>query len=854
MNYILEGKGRDSRPLFLFSPYGIITPVKHQPKNYCFSLGTFMDMDKLYDSQRCELEAKELWERENTYAFQQNSSQEVFSIDTPPPTVSGTLHIGHVFSYTQTDVVARYKRMRGFNVFYPMGFDDNGLPTERFVEKKNSTKAHLMKRSEFMALCLKETHDVEKIFEALWRSIGLSVDWTKLYSTISDKARKTSQYSFIELFQKGVAYRKAEPSLYCTTCRTSVAQAELDSIEVGTQFNEIRFTTTDGENLTIATTRPELLPACVAVFFNPNDSRYQHLKGKKAITPVFGKTVPLLEDELVDPEKGTGLVMCCTFGDQTDILWFKKHNLPFVQVIGLDGKWSSETGPLAGLGVHEARKRVLEHLAATGALLAQKPITHNVSTHERCKQEIEYQILWQWFINILDHKDAFLKLADEIVWKPEHMKIRYQEWVSNLNWDWCISRQRFFGIPFPVWHCGNCQQILLARLEDLPVDPQEQSYPGGACSACQSTDIKPDTDVMDTWNTSSLTPQINLGWPEQSSDGLTMPMSMRPQAHDIIRTWAFDTIVKSYFHHNQIPWKDIVISGHVLAGKEKISKSKENSKMTPESLLQNYPADVIRYWTASARLGMDTVFSETQLKIGHRLVTKLWNAFRFAAEPVEKYDKADSRKLDVLNEWLLHQFSKTVQNYIKAFDAYEYHAALEVIEKFFWSDFCDNYLELVKDQFFNPDNYDAAIIAGTRFTLYEVGFGILQLFAPSIPFVTETLYQMLYKNREQHVSLHTSQISEKRFEYTFEASVSAMNTLLSIVAQVRKLKSEAQLSLKTELARLVLCGSAECIDAVKSQERLLKGVCKAVLIDYQAEGAENVLQTDGDMHIAFVKV
>lgn len=815
-----------------------------------------IEMDKLYDSKTTEPEIQRLWEQGKIYQFKPNPDKEVYSIDTPPPTVSGSLHIGHVFSYTQTDLVARYKRMRKFNVFYPMGFDDNGLPTERFVEKKHGLKAHNMKRSEFLALCLKETEDVEKIFEVLWRSIGLSVDWTKLYSTISLKARKASQHSFVELYKKGYVYRKAEPSLYCTTCRTSVAQAELDSAEVSSTFNDIYFTTESGEQLQIATTRPELLPSCVAVFYHPDDARYQHLAGKKAITPIFNKQVPILADDLVDPAKGTGLVMCCTFGDQTDITWFKKHKLSFVQAIGNDGKWTELAGPLAGLAVHEARKKVLELLEQSGALIGKKSIVHHVSVHERCKQEIEYLVLWQWFIDVLNHKEKFLELADKITWKPEFMKIRYQEWVQNLSWDWCVSRQRYFGIPFPVWHCNSCKQILLADEKLLPIDPQEATYPGGACTKCSSTDIIPDTDVMDTWNTSSLTPQINTNWPDVSPDGLTMPMSMRPQAHDIIRTWAFDTIVKSYFHTGDIPWHDIVISGHVLAGKDKISKSKENSKTSPEGLLASYPADVIRYWTASARLGVDTAFSENQLKIGHRLVTKLWNAFRFCAEHIAGYEKpTQAPKLDQLNEWILTCLNKAVTGYIQAFDGYEYHAALEVAEKFFWADFCDNYLELVKDQFFNPDKYDAAIIQGTCFVLYEVGFAILQLFAPFVPFVTDALYQRLYKATEKEVSLHVTLLDEKRLDYTFDQSVQAVNLALAVVAAVRKLKSEKQISLKTELKNLIIYGDSAVQVLLAQQETLLKGVTKSANIQFSTDVLETEHMTqDEELFTAHVKV
>lgn len=811
-------------------------------------------MDTRYDHKSLEAKARDIWEKERVYSFTPSKTKKLYSIDTPPPTVSGSLHIGHIFSYTHTDIIARYKRLRGFNVFYPMGFDDNGLPTERFVEKRHGIKAHMMKRSDFIKLCLKESEDVEKLFEELWRSMGLSVDWSLTYSTISDKARKVSQYSFIELFRKNLVYRKEEPSLYCTTCHTSVAQAELDSHEVATTFNEIAFKSEDGEILTIATTRPELLPACVALFFNPSDERYKHLEGSFAISPIFNKKVPILADDKVDKEKGTGLVMCCTFGDQTDIYWFKKHKLPFIGIIGFDGKLKENAHELAGLKVIEARSKILELLDQAGFLISKKPITHSVSVHERCKQEIEYLILSQWFVKILDHKEKLIELADEINWYPSFMKVRYKDWVGNLGWDWCISRQRFFGIPFPLWHCNNCSNILLASEQDLPIDPQEQPYHAGKCEKCGSSDIKPETDVMDTWNTSSLTPQININWPSrQQEDYPTLPFSMRPQAHDIIRTWAFYTIVKAYYHQNEIPWNDIVISGHVLAGSEKISKSKENSKMSPQSLLETYPADAIRYWSASGKLGTDTAFSDNQLKIGIRLITKLWNAFRFMSEHLTNYQKASELpKHDILSEWILHKFSQTVLKYVEEFDQYNYHSALEAVEKFFWSDFCDNYLELIKDQFFNPEKYSEETLDSTRFTLYEIGLGMLQLFAPVMPHITEILYQTLFFDNEQISTLNKTILDVKRYSYNFQKSATLIEKLLEIVSEVRRLKSENALSLKTELASLTICSEHNLL--LKDMEKLsllLSGIAKAMVIAFEHTKIESSIleKIDDALHV-----
>ena len=793
-----------------------------------------MEMDKRYNHQQGEQEARNLWEQKKVYAFTPDSRQ-VYSIDTPPPTVSGTLHIGHIFSYTHTDIIARYKRLRGFNVYYPMGFDDNGLPTERYVEKKHKTKAHLMKRSDFIDLCLKESTEIEKDFEALWRSMALSVDWTKIYSTISEKARKISQLSFIDLYNKNRVYRKMEPSLYCTTCQTSVAQAELDGVEMNTTFNNIVFTTAEGERLIVATTRPELLPACVAIFYHPDDKRYKHLNKKTATSPVFNKEVQILPDRLVDPEKGTGIVMCCTFGDQNDIMWYKNYNLSFIHIVGLDGKWTSGAGPLEGLRVHDARKKVLELLKEEGALDGQKAILHNVNTHERCKREIEYMVLPQWFVNILEHKKEFLELSDQINWKPAFMKARYKDWVSNLNWDWCISRQRFFGIPFPVWHCSDCDHVILADKKDLPVDPQEQAHPTGVCPECSSKELVPETDVMDTWNTSSLTPQINENWPEGNQD-FSAPMSMRPQAHDIIRTWAFYTIVKAKYHNNDIPWKDIVISGHVLAGKEKISKSKGNEKMKPEVLLATYPADVIRFWSASGKLGTDTAFSENQLKIGQKLVTKMWNAFRFFAEHIQDVTSVPEQSpQDGLNQWMLDHLYKAQKHYMQQLDDYEYSHGLEAIDKFFWSIFCDNYLELVKDRFFNPDAYSEAVLQETKQVLYQAGLTLLKLYAPFIPHVTEILYQRLFKESEQIESLHLTQI-DLIPDYDFADGMHRIEHARKVINQVRKLKSENHVSLRTEIKQLFICSEdALLLDKIKQEEQMIRGVTKAIEVIWSDE-------------------
>lgn len=813
-------------------------------------------MEKQYNHQSTEKQLQELWQSQQLYAAENNDGP-LYSIDTPPPTVSGNLHIGHVFSYTQTDIVARYKRMNGFSVFYPFGFDDNGLATERFVEKKLNISAHRMARSEFIKLCLQASHDAESEFKQLWQAIGLSVDWTKSYSTISPLVRKLSQLSFIDLYDKGFVYRKNEPALYCAQCRTSVAQAELDDAEKDAFFNDIVFKDENGNDLIIGTTRPELLYSVVALLYNPDDVRYMHLKNKQAIVPIYGHRVPILPDEKVEIEKGTGLVMVATFGDKTDIEWFKKFQFPYRQSIGLDGKWTAQTGVLAGLSAFHAREKILKELADHGLLLQQKAIKHSVNVHERCKKEIEYVLISQWFLNILDHKKKFIELADQINWFPSYMKIRYQNWVENIGWDWCLSRQRFYGIPFPVWHCSDCSHIIIAEQHNLPVDPQETSY-HVPCPKCGSSNLKPDTDVMDTWNTSSITPYIcyalyNNNYDNVFNDAVSeqfIPMGMRPQAHDIIRTWAFYTIVKAWMHNKTIPWSNIVISGHVLTtAKEKISKSQGGDSRTPQKLLEQFSADSIRYWTASGALGQDVAFSEGQIKIGQRLVTKMWNAFRFIQEHISLFDAKPSIEgnFGVINEWLLNQASHTFTQYKKHLEHNEFTGSLAAIDQFFWNDFCDNYLELVKDQLFHPELYDMNQVNATRWVLYHVGLRILQWYAPYVPYITDAIYQEIYKKYETEQSIHQSKFASAQIEYAFEKSSTIMKSVIGVIGQIRRLKTEKQLSLKTPLATLtVIDEKSTQLDDIASQELLLKGVSHAADIIYKSSAGELSALTQDD--------
>jgi len=816
-------------------------------------------MDDRYNHSSSEAALQRYWLEQNIYGKSNTSNQPIFSIDTPPPTVSGSLHLGHIFSYTQTDIIARYKRMCGFNIYYPFGFDDNGLATERFVEKKCNIRADQLSRKDFIALCLAQTKIAAQEFTALWQRIGLSTDWNFSYSTISPETRKISQASFIDLYHKGFVYRSQEPVLYCTSCRTAIAQAELDDKEVPSTFYDLIFKDHAGNNLIIGTTRPELLFSCVALLYNPHDKRYQHLAQQQAQVPLAHYFVPILADEHVVPEKGTGLVMCCTFGDKTDIEWYKKFKLPYRQSIGNNGKFI-ENSPLAGLTISEGRAKIVANLAAASCIVKQREIVHTVNIHERCKKEIEFLILSQWFIKVLPYKEQLVKQADAIAWYPPFMKMRYKNWVENMSWDWCISRQRRFGIPFPVWHCSSCNNIIVAHYQDLPIDPQETACPK-ECPTCKNQALTPDTDVMDTWNTSSITPQLVMSMLNKEANFFDTsrpitpfhPMSMRPQAHDIIRTWAFYTIMKAWMHHQTIPWHTIVISGHVLsAQQEKLSKSRENSSMTPENLLKQYPADAIRYWTASGSLGQDIAFSDAQIRIGHKLITKLWNAFRFVNSHGKAPTHCAENSRGLVNEWIIKELNSCFSIYTHHFSSYEFGHALTEIERFFWHIFCDNYLELIKHQLFNENEYELATIQTTRHTLHQVGFAILQLYAPYVPYVTDTIYRDIFQSHDNNLSIHKTRFV---LPYQMYDDTSIMSNIMNIIAQVRKLKTEYRLPLNAPVDVLTIVTDNEYVaQLLPAHEQLIRGIthAKKLWCTFSSQVNSSLIDTDGTTQISIM--
>lgn len=778
-------------------------------------------LSKKYKAADSEKKWQEFWQEKGVYRFDEGSKQPVYSIDTPPPTVNGKIHIGHIFSYSQAEVMARYKRMKGFNVFYPFGFDDNGLPTERLVEKTHGIKAHETTREHFTKLCLEETDKLEKQFKKLFISAGFSCDWEHEYSTISIKAQKTSQKSFIDLYKKKKVYFSEAPALWCPECQTAIAQAELETKEIPSVFNYLRFFIDgeDGKYVEIATTRPELLAACQCVFIHPDDEKNRWLLGKQIQVPLFGFTVPVLEDDKVELGKGSGVVMCCTFGDLTDLEWYKKYKLVFKEAILQDGTMSNLCGKYAGMAIVDARKVMIDDLIEQGYMIKQEKINHNVATHERCGTPMEITIKNQWFVDILSHKDEYIKAGDKINWYPAHMKTRYTNWVENLEWDWCISRQRYFGVPFPVWYCKSCGEAIVPEIEDLPVNPLNDS-PKKKCK-CGCEDFEPEKDIMDTWATSSVTPLINLNWyDDQKFRKDITPMSLRPNAHDIIRTWDFYTIVKSLYHTGMIPWTDVMISGHVMASKgEKISKKKGNSSMEPAELIEEFSADAVRLWTSSGSLGNDIVFSEEEFKNANKLINKIWNAAKFIIMHLEGFEKKDDEgnlvmlnpfdknekvELMIMDEWIINSFNKMLYHFEKYLNKYEIGLAIGELEKFFWS-YCDDYIEIIKNRVYKPEIYGEKARKSGLYAAYYTLYGILKCFSIYIPHVTEEIYQEYFVEHEDAVSIHKSIIEPISVKNDFSNEDFEIGEVaLSIISELRKYKSERNLSLKEELENVTV--------------------------------------------------
>jgi valyl-tRNA synthetase len=882
-----------------------------------------MTFEERYNHRMREAFWQQKWEQNGVYAFKNDRSREqTYVIDTPPPTVSGQLHMGHIYSYTHADFMARYKRMRGFDVFYPMGFDDNGLPTERLVEKQKKIRAKDLSREDFIRECEAVSREARLEFRSLFTATALSVDWSLEYHTISEEVRRISQASFIDLYEGGHVERKLQPMFWDVVDQTAIAQAEIEDKELEGVFVDIRFQVEGGGEFVIGTTRPEMLPACVGIFYHPEDERYKHLAGKFAITPLFGVRVPILADDTVEIDKGTGIMMCCTFGDEADIVKWRKHNLETEIILNQYGKLTYPKIPIVieeridGLTVkqksqiwniienkkvQDARTIIIKLLEDAGLIENKRNIVHAVKCAERSGAPLEILPSQQWFVKVLEHKQALKEKSKQCNWKPEWMEKRMEQWIDGLNWDWCISRQRYYGVPFPVWYFskqdenggfGKPTNIFVPKINDLPVNPLSHKIPKGFGHWIPTQHIKTwndfgedtindyefvvaeedfpqyeikkgdkvafcaDKDVMDTWATSSLTPQISAGsvvtpaqagvqnderldsslrWNDAERFNKLFPADLRPQAHEIIRTWAFYTLVKAHLHNDDIPWKNLMISGWCLASdKTKMSKSKGNV-ITPLSLLQEKSADAVRYWASTAKLGTDTAFSEDLLKIGAKLVNKLWNAAKFAGAQLEAMQGKSASAAHAIesgiityhiDKCMLLQVHGAILEYVKAFDDYDYAGARQSVEAIFWNDFCDNYLEIVKARAYG--NFGEEAQQSAMHTIYHTLKAILQLFAPFVPHITEDIYSKLY---DAEGSIHARGNFPNANDYAVANSVNQnWEIVKGVVELVRKAKSERGVSIKYPIEAASLSGvTSELFVAIAADIKAVGNIAELFL-------------------------
>ena len=809
------------------------------------------------------LEAKwrEAWEAEGVYRFDRTAPRSlIYAIDTPPPTVSGTLHIGHVFSYTHADIIARFWRMQGREVFYPIGWDDNGVPTERRVQNYFGVRCdpslpyggeaevppgpngtvRSVSRQRFIELCTQLTAEDERAFEELWRTIGLSVDWSLAYTTVGDRARRVSQADFLDLVERGLAYQAEAPTLWDVDFQTAVAQAELEDREVEGRYHRIVFALDGGGEVEIESSRPELIPACVALVVHPEDERYRSLVGRTALTPLFSVPVPVIAHPLADPAKGTGVAMACTFGDLTDVTWWREAGLPLRVIIDRRGRlipsvdfasfgsrdpeaavrWYER---LAAKRSPEARVAIAEALAEAGLLRGVSRVRHVVKHYEKGERPLEVLATRQWFIRLLTLRERLLERAAELEWLPPHMRVRLEDWIRGLNQDWNVSRQRFFGIPIPVWYpvredgTVDYDHPIFPAREDLPVDPQaepprgftesQRGVPGGFVA---------DPDVLDTWATSSLTPQLAGGWLEDEElFRLVYPMELRPQGQEIIRTWLFYTLVRAELAFGQLPWRRALISGWVLdPDRKKMSKSKGNV-VTPMPLVERFGADAIRHWAAGGRPGVDTAADEAQMRVGRRLAIKIANASRFALQRVAAGATASPRWV-ALDAAELAALDAVVARATAFLVDHDYTSALAVIEEHFWS-FCDDYLELVKVRAYGEDSPERS----SALAALEIAVDVfVRAFAPFLPFVTEEVWSWFRTGSVHRTAWPQPDEALRRYrEATREGTAAVPGELRAavswVLAQVRRAKTSAQRSLRAPVRRLVIRAPEAWIEALR---------------------------------------
>jgi len=771
------------------------------------------EIPKDYDHKK-EAEWQRKWEEQKIYKFDADERKPQYIIDTPPPYPTGSIHMGHVLNWVYMDVIARFKRMRGFNVLFPQGWDCHGLPTEVKVEETYNIKKSSIPREEFRELCIKLTTKNIKQMKEQMKSLGFSQDWSTEFVTMTPEYMKKTQLSFLKMYEDGLIYRGVHPVNWCPRCETAIAFAEVEYIENETDLNYLKFPLEGSGHLEIATTRPELLAACVAVAVHPEDERYKNLKGEIVRVPLFNQKVKIIEDEEVDPEFGTGAVMICTFGDKTDVTWVNRHNLDIIEAIDEKGRMTEAAGKYKGLTIKECKERIIEDLEKEGHLIKKERIKQNLGVCWRCKTPIEILVKKQWFVAVKELIDDVREAAEEMRWIPEHMKMRLLNWTGSMDWDWCISRQRVFATPIPVWYCKDCGRTHLATEDMLPVDPTQTS-PDFECE-CGGREFIGEKDVLDTWMDSSISPLALAGWPNPEYKRL-FPATLRPQGHDIIRTWAFYTILRCKALTGEKPFDEIIINGMVFGEDgHKMSKSRGNV-ITPEEVLEDYGADALRLWASNSVPGSDVPFAWKDVKYAYKFLRKFWNAFRFISFHLEDVEK---EKLMPLDNWILSKLNRLILEVTSALEDYNFAKAINSMQMFIWHQFCDEYIEAVKYRLYSDDDLKSKRAA--QWTLGKVLETSLKLLAPMAPHFTEEVYQHIAEG-----SIHTTRWPSVEEDYISEEVEAKGDLVIEVIGALRRFKSSNRIPLNAPIEKVNIYTTEDKIyNIIKDCLEDIKGTIK----------------------------
>ena len=798
-------------------------------------------LPKEYNFSEIERKWQQKWEEMGIHRFDWKDTKKVpFTIDTPPPYPSGELHMGNVLNWTYFDIVARYRRMLGYNVLFPQGWDCHGLGIEIQVEKENKVRKRDVPPDQFRKWCELLVEKYISIMKEGILKLGCSIDWTTEYRTMDPDYWRRTQLSFILLHKKGYMYQGTHPVNWCPHCETAIADAEIDYERREGTLNYIRFPLESGdEYLLIATSRPEFIPACVAVEVNPEDERYKEYIGRKVIVPFTDRKVTIVGDEAVDPDFGTGVVQICTYGDKEDVKTVMRHRLPVITLLTGNGRLTENGGKYAGLTINQARKAIVEDLKAADLLERTEKIMQEVGVCDRCKTHVEILEVKQWFMKTRSLTDSVEKTANEVVWYPDYMKTRLIDWARSLDWDWVISRQRLFATPIPVWYCKNCNEIILAREEWLPIDPKLKSPPIGKCSRCGGREFLPEQDVFDTWMDSSITCAVHAGWPDLEDWRKRFPADVHPSGIDIIRTWAYYLMVRHLALFNETPYKSCLINGMVLgADGRKMSKSLKNYVAAPE-VLNKYGSDATRQWAAGGgATGSDIPFRWPDVEYGKRFLVKLWNVSSFASKLLADFNptKAVEPELQPLDTWILSKAAKLIRKVTDAMEKCQFNIAIEEIRNFTWHAFCDSYVEAVKDRLYKPETHGEVKKLAAQKTLYEGLYVVLQLLAPITPHLTEEIYKTMYSSDKGFESLQTSPWPKTYYVKEDERAELRGDLVVALIAEIRREKAEKRMPLNTPIKKLtVYAGDYSAAEAITESQNDLIGACKVESINVLPE-------------------